>query len=114
MNKIEIMVAGPNEQRLQTAASTLEANFTCIAVTAHGAEAAIEQFYRHALDIIILEEDMDATEAAKLKSLLGRQNSELVWVQRQSGDDLLHIAEQALQEYYAGHRTTFTVQDDVF
>ncbi len=114
MNKIEIMVAGHNEQRLQTAALTLEAQFTCIAVTANGAEAAIEQFYRQDLDIILLNHDLEQAAVNKLKSLLGRQNPGLVWADLHPGDDLITVADQALQQYYAARETEYSVRDDAF
>lgn len=112
MNKIEIMVAGHNEQRLQTAALSLEANFTCIAVTANGAEAAIEQFYRQDLDIIILDYDLELAEINKLQSLLGKQNRDLVWTTLRADEDVVAVAEQALEQYYAARQTEVTVQDD--
>lgn len=112
MNKIEIMVAGHNEQRLQTAALSLEENFTCIAVTANGAEAAIEQFYRQDLDILILDQDMENAEIKKLKNLLGRQNPGLVWANLKQCDDVTVIAEQALEQYYAARETAFSIKDD--
>ena len=112
MNKIEIMVAGHNEQRLQTAALSLEAHFTCIAVTANGAEAAIEQFYRQDIDIIILDHDLESDERGKLKSLLGKQNRDLVWATLLADENPVAVAEQALEQYYAARQTEVTVQDD--
>lgn len=114
MNKIEIMVAGHNEQRLQTAASRLEAHFTCIAMPATGTEAAIEQFYRNDLDIIILDHDLEPAETAKLENLLGRQNRDLVWAGLQAGDDVIAVAEQALTRYYAARQASVSVEDDAF
>lgn len=112
MNKIEIMVAGHNEQRLQTAALSLEAQFTCIAVTANSTEAAIEQFHRQDLDIIILDHDLDDTEISKLKSLLGRQNHDLVWTSLNAEDNMIAVAEKALEQYYAARQTAFSIKDD--
>ena len=114
MNKIEIMVAGHNEQRLQAAASRLEEHFTCIAVPATGTEAAIEQFYRNDLDIIILDQDLETTETAKLENLLGRQNRDLVWTRLQPGDDIITVAEQALARYYTARQASVSLQDDAF
>jgi CheY-like chemotaxis protein len=112
MNKIEIMVAGHNEQRLQTAALSLEANFTCIAITANGVEAAIDQFYRQEPDIIILDHDLENTEVNKLQSLLGKQNRDLVWARLQTDENPVAVAEQALEQYYAARQPEITVQDD--
>lgn len=114
MNKIEIMVAGHNEQRLQTAASRLEAHFTCIAIPANGTEAAIEQFYRNDLDIVILDHDLEAAATAKLENLLGRQNRDLVWARLTAGDDVIAVAEQALTQYYTARQASVSVQDDAF
>lgn len=112
MNKIEIMVAGHNERRLQTAALSLEAQFTCIAVTANSTEAAIEQFHRQDLDIIILDHDLEDTEVSKLKSLLGRQNRDLVWTSLNAADNVITVAAQALEQYYAARKTAFSIKDD--
>ena len=116
MQKKEILIIGRNAEILETVIRLINNNPEWNGTGAGTDEEAIEKFHRQHIDIVLLTNGISGDEETKLRKIFVHQNNDIIIIQHYGGGSglLSNEIREALDNFRAAGRSSYTFKDDVF